>query len=132
MIFKNSFKFKSILIAIIVLLTTNFIQAQEFSSQKKSQNTFLEEDIDNDGDIDKVELEHNETISQVVLSVHVNMGNDIYKKSRQIGYINNITKNVDYQIFKDKNLRTLILFGKRHNGNEINLKNSRVFKLPEF
>ena len=132
MIFKNSFKFKSILIAIIVLLTTNFIQAQEFSSQKKSQNTILEEDIDNDGDLDKVEIEHNETISQVILSVHVNMGNDIYKESRQIGYINNITKNVDYQIFKDKNLRTLILFGKKHNGNEINLKHSRVFKLPEF
>ena len=122
----------SILIAIIVLLTTVYTQAQESSSHKKAQNKILYEDIDNDGDLDKIEIQLNETETQVILSVHVNTGNEIYKESRQIGYINNVSRDVDYQIFKDKYKRTLILFGKKHKGNEINLDQSRIFKFPEF
>ncbi|PHR72213.1 MAG: hypothetical protein COA67_05230 [Lutibacter sp.] len=132
MIFKNTFKFKSILFAIIVLLTTTYTQAQEFSSHKKTQNKILQEDIDNDGDLDKIELQLNETKTQVALSLHLNNGNDTYEKPKQIGYINDISVDVDYQIFKDKHKRTLILFGKKHNGNEINLNHSRIYKLPEF
>jgi hypothetical protein len=124
------FFLNSILIAIIVLFATVSAQAQESSSQKKVQNKILYEDIDNDGDLDKVEIQHDET--QVILSAHINIGNEIYKKSRQIGYINNVSRDVDYQIFKDQFKRTLILFGKKHKGNEINLNQSRIFKLPEF
>ena len=120
----------SILIAIIAFFTAVSTQAQESSSEKKVQNKFLYEDIDNDGDLDKIEIEHNKT--QVILSAHINIGNEIYKKSRQIGCINNVSRDVDYQIFKDQFKRTLILFGKKHNGNEINLNQSRIFKLPEF
>ena len=122
----------SILITIIVFLISVYTRGQESSFQKKIQNKILYEDIDNDGDLDKIEIQLNETKTQAILSAHVNTGNKIYKESRHIGYIYNVSENIDYQIFKDKYERTLILYGKKHKGNEINLRQSRIFKLPEF
>ena len=122
----------SILITIIVFLSSTYTQGQESTFQKKIENKILYEDIDNDGDLDKIEIQLNLTKTHAILSAHVNTGNKIYMESRHIGYIYNVSENIDYQIFKDKNKRTLILYGKKHKGNEINLRQSRIFKLPEF